>query len=130
MGTRQDEARRLCPGIVFRAARHDVCVRYHHAILRTAEAILPIDRAWSIDECSCILKGSQQDLAVALDLARQVQRRILQDISPALRCSDVESTVRVPPGTSTTHSCAPPIAAADATTPVPQELVSPTPRSN
>ncbi|MCX8509929.1 MAG: hypothetical protein ORN49_13805, partial [Rhodobacteraceae bacterium] len=87
MGTRQEEARALCPGIVFRPARHDVCVRYHHAILRAAERIIPIERAWSIDECSCLLKGTQQDLQVALDLARALQRQILYDVSPALRCS-------------------------------------------
>lgn len=87
MGTRQDEARQLCPGIVFRAVRHDVCVCYHHAILRAVDRVLPIERAWSIDECSCLLRGSQQDLTTALDLARQLQRRILHDVSPALRCS-------------------------------------------
>ncbi len=87
MGTRQAEARQLCPGITFRAAKHDVCVRYHHAILRAVETVLPIDRVWSVDECSCLLTGSQQDLETALDLGRQIQARILADVSPALRCS-------------------------------------------
>lgn len=87
MGTRQTEARQLCPDIVFRAVKHDVCVRYHHAILRAVDNILPIERAWSIDECSCLLMGKQQDLPVALEMARSLQRQILQDVSPALRCS-------------------------------------------
>lgn len=87
MGTRQEEARQLCPGIVFRAVKHDVCVRYHHAIRAAVESVLPIDRAWSIDECSCLLKGSQQDLQVALELARCLQKVILHQVSPALRCS-------------------------------------------
>ncbi|MES2667221.1 MAG: hypothetical protein V4712_14080 [Pseudomonadota bacterium] len=87
MGTRQDEARRLCPGIVFRPVKHDVCVRYHHAILRAVDTVLPVHRVWSIDECSCLLTGSQQDLPRALDLGRSLQQAVLAQVSPALRCS-------------------------------------------
>lgn len=87
MGTRQDEARQLCPGIVFRAVKHDVCVRYHHAVRRAVETVIPIDKAWSIDEFSCKLMGSQQDLSAATALGRQLQAVILADVSPALRCS-------------------------------------------
>ena len=87
MGTRQPEARQLCPGIVFRVVRHDVCVRYHHAILAAVDRVIPIHKVWSIDECSCLLKGSQQDLDLALQLARDLQAVILARVSPALRCS-------------------------------------------
>lgn len=87
MGTRQDEARRLCPGIVFRPVKHDVCVRYHHAILVAVETVVPVDRVWSIDECSCRLTGSQQDLANALQIGRALQRAVLDQVHPALRCS-------------------------------------------
>lgn len=87
MGTRQEEARRLCPGIVFRVVRHDVCVRYHHAILAAVDRIVPVQKAWSIDECSCLLTGSQQDLGAALQMARALQAVILSQVSPALRCS-------------------------------------------
>lgn len=87
MGTRQDEARRLCPGIVFRAVKHDVCVRYHHAILRAVETVLPVHRIWSIDECSCHLVGVQQELDHALGIGRQLQQAVLNQVSPALRCS-------------------------------------------
>ena len=87
MGTRQDEARQLCPGIVFRPVKHDVCVRYHHAILRAVETVLPVQRIWSIDECSCLLTGSQQDVPKALDLGRALQQAVLDLVHPALRCS-------------------------------------------
>lgn len=87
MGTRQDEARRLCPGIVFRPVRHDVCVTYHHAILRAVETVIPIEKAWSIDECSCRLTGSQQALDRALQIGRALQQAVLDQVSPALRCS-------------------------------------------
>lgn len=87
MGTRRDEARHLCPGIVFRPVRHDVCVRYHHAILRAVETVMPVHRVWSIDECSCLLKGSEQDLDRALQIGRDLQQAVLRLVSPALRCS-------------------------------------------
>ncbi|MDQ1848447.1 hypothetical protein Q9299_09130 [Gemmobacter fulvus] len=87
MGTRQNEARQLCPGIVFRPVQHDVCVRYHHAILRAVDTILPVDRVWSIDECSCLLTGSQQDLPRALEIGQALQQAVLHLVHPALRCS-------------------------------------------
>lgn len=87
MGTRQEEARQLCPGIVFRPVKHDVCVRYHHAILKAVETVIPVHRIWSIDECSCLLTGSQQDLPQALQLGRDLQNAVLAQVSPALRCS-------------------------------------------
>ena len=87
MGTRQDEARRLCPGIVFRPVKHDVCVHYHHAILAAVETVLPVHRVWSIDECSCLLTGSQQDLSRAMQIGRALQRAVLDQVNPALNCS-------------------------------------------
>ncbi len=87
MGTRQEEARQLCPGIVFRPVKHDVCVRYHHAILAAVETVLPIQRAWSIDECSCLLTGAQQELDRAMEIGRALQQAVLRLVHPALRCS-------------------------------------------
>ncbi|ATG49514.1 hypothetical protein CEW89_19215 [Celeribacter ethanolicus] len=86
MGTRQDEARKLCPGIVFRPVKHDICVDYHHAILQAVETVIPVHRVWSIDECSCLLMGSERDLSQALEIGRSLQQAVL-GISPALRCS-------------------------------------------
>ena len=87
MGTRQDEARALCPGIVFRPVKHDICVRYHHAILRAVDTVLPVHRVFSIDECSCLLTGSQQELPRAVELGRALQAAVLREVHPALRCS-------------------------------------------
>lgn len=87
MGTRQDEARQLCPDIVFRPVKHNVCVRYHHAILAAVETVVPIHRVWSIDECSCLLAGAQQELERALTIGRALQAAVLTQVSPALRCS-------------------------------------------
>lgn len=87
MGSRQHEARLLCPGIVFRPAKHDVCVEYHHAIRAAVETVLPIEQAHSVDEFSCLLLGRQKELEAALDLARAVQGAILQQVGPAMRSS-------------------------------------------
>ncbi len=87
MGTRQDEARQLCPGIVFRPVKHDVCVQYHHAILRAVDTVLPVHRVFSIDECSCLLMGSQQKLQKAVEIGRALQAAVLAQVNPALRCS-------------------------------------------
>ena len=87
MGTRQDEARALCPGIVFRPVKHDICVRYHHAILRAVDTVLPVHRVFSIDECSCLLMGSQQELPKAVEIGRALQAAVLAQVNPALRCS-------------------------------------------
>lgn len=87
MGTRQHEARQLCPGIVFRPARHDVCVAYHHAIRAAVETVLPIEAAHSVDEFSCRLMEREQELDTALTLARAVQQVILDKVGRAMRCS-------------------------------------------
>ena len=87
MGTRQDEARALCPSIVFRPVKHDICVRYHHAILRAVDTVLPVHRVFSIDECSCLLMGSQQELPKAVEIGRALQAAVLAQVNPALRCS-------------------------------------------
>lgn len=87
MGTRQVEARQLCPGIVFRPVKHDTCVAYHHSILKAVETVLPVDRVWSIDECSCRLKGSEQELPRAMAIGRTLQATVQAQVHQALRCS-------------------------------------------
>ena len=69
MGVRRNEASRLCPDMVFRPAKHDVYVEYHHAIRAAVDRVLPIEAAHSVDEFSCRLVGQQQELGAALDIA-------------------------------------------------------------
>ena len=87
MGTRAAEARRLCPGIVFRAARHDVFVDYHHRIRAAVDTVIPIHKAHSVDEFSCLLTGSQRHLHRALALGAALQRAIVTQVHPALTSS-------------------------------------------
>lgn len=86
-GARQQEARAVCPQIVFRPAKHDVVVRYHHAIRAAAETVLPIQNVHSVDEFSCQLMGRQQELGMALELAAQLQEALLKRVGVAMRCS-------------------------------------------
>ena len=84
---RVGEARQRCPNVVIREALHDMFVDYHHRIYAAVETVLPIDRTHSVDEFSCKLTGSQQDLPRALAIGRAVQEAIHQQVSPALNCS-------------------------------------------
>ncbi len=81
------EARRRCPSIAIRQAKHDLFVSYHHRIRAAVDMVIPIERAWSVDEFSCRLTGSQRELSKALEIGRQVQQVILDEVSPALNCS-------------------------------------------
>ncbi|SOH94126.1 DNA polymerase-4 [Monaibacterium marinum] len=81
------EARKICPDIVLREAQHDLFVDYHHRIMQAVDTVIPIHKAFSVDEFSCLLTGSQQGLAKALSIGADVQRAILDLVNPALNCS-------------------------------------------
>lgn len=86
-GTSVADARRLCPDIVIRAARHDRYVAVHHRLMAAIERRLPIVKICSIDECVCRLDPSEGTRAAAMDKAEAIKRGIAQDVGPALRCS-------------------------------------------
>ncbi|QFU17262.1 Y-family DNA polymerase [Microvirga thermotolerans] len=84
-GTSVRDARRLCPGIVLVAARHERYVALHRAIVRAVETVLPVKAVCSIDEMVCALTPAEQ--ADALAVARRVKRAVAREIGPALTCS-------------------------------------------
>lgn len=86
-GTRVKEARQLCPEIVIVKARPDVYVRVHHAILRSIDKVLPVEKVYSIDEWAIRLMGAERTRDRAVVLARQIKRQLLKDFSPFLACS-------------------------------------------
>lgn len=75
-GTRVQEARHLCPGIAFRAARHDRYVTVHHEVKMALDRILPVEKTCSIDEFASVLTGPQRELSQAIFLARAVKESI------------------------------------------------------
>ncbi|MGI8772810.1 MAG: DNA polymerase Y family protein [Acidobacteriaceae bacterium] len=86
-GTQVGEARRMCPGIEFVEARHEIYVDYHHRIVAAVERSVPVASVLSIDEMACRLIGREQPLLAALALARQVKSAIQNDVGATLRCS-------------------------------------------
>jgi len=87
VGTRKQEARELCPDIVFREAKHDLYVDYHHRIIEAIERIHPIEKAHSVDEFAIRLLGSAQDLQTAIEIGESMRRSIARCLGPAMRCS-------------------------------------------
>jgi DNA polymerase IV len=86
-GTRVRDARQLCPGIVLVKARPDIYVKTHHAILRSVDQCLPIDKVYSIDEWAIRLLGDEQTREKAVTLAYRIKQQLLRDFSPWLTCS-------------------------------------------
>ncbi len=86
-GTSVQDARRLCPSIVVRPARHGRYVEIHGQLMAEIGRHLPITRIHSIDECLCRLSREEQLPAVAEAKARQIKQGIREAIDPSLRCS-------------------------------------------
>ncbi len=86
-GTTVAEARKICPGIAVRPARHDRYVGVHHQLLREIERHLPIARVCSIDECLCRLDLREAGEAAARAKAQAIKRGIYRNVGRSLRCS-------------------------------------------
>jgi len=87
VGTRKQEALELCPNIVFREAKHDLYVDYHHRIIEAIERIHPIEKAHSVDEFAIRLLGSARDLTTAIEIGESMRRSIARRVGSAMRCS-------------------------------------------
>jgi len=86
-GTVVADAKRMCPGIELVEARHEIYVDYHHRIVEAVESCLPVTAVLSIDEMACRLMGRERPLLAAMELGRQVKRRILERVGPMMRSS-------------------------------------------
>jgi DNA polymerase-4 len=86
-GTVVADAKRMCPGLVLVEARHELYVDYHHRIVEAVESCLPVTAVLSIDEMACRLMGRERPLLAAMELGRQVKRRILERVGPMMRSS-------------------------------------------
>jgi len=87
VGTRTEEARAICPDIVFRPARHDLYVEYHHKIREAVERVHPVHGTHSVDEFSCRLGGRDRPLTAAKALAEAVRESVTANVGVAMRCS-------------------------------------------
>ena len=86
-GTVVADAKRMCPDIVLVEARHEIYVDYHRRIVEAVESCLPVTAVLSIDEMACRLMGRERPLLAAMELGRQVKRRILEQVGPMMRSS-------------------------------------------
>ncbi|MDL1892818.1 DNA polymerase, partial [Sphingobacteriales bacterium CHB3] len=86
-GTRVDEAKRMCPGLLCIQARHDHYVEYHHKIVDAVESCVPVHAVISIDEMVSKLTGSQQNTDKARSLALSIKATIREKVGSTLRCS-------------------------------------------
>lgn len=86
-GTRVFEARRLCPGIVFRPSRHRLYVRVNQKIAAVVDELAELEAVRSVDEFQVALGGRTAELAAALDLGRRIKATIRSKVGSELRCS-------------------------------------------
>ena len=86
-GTMVADAKQLCPGLVLVEARHELYVEYHHRIVEAVESCIPVTAVMSVDEMAYRLMGRERPLLAAMELGRQVKRRILERVGPMMRSS-------------------------------------------
>src|SRR3954468_5279114 len=86
-GTKVAEARRLCPGIEFVIARHDIYIEYHHKAVGVVDSVVPVRKVLSIDEMDCELTGRWREPSRALDIAHKVKAAITGQVGSYLRTS-------------------------------------------
>jgi DNA polymerase-4 len=86
-GTKVAEARRLCPGIEFIVARHELYIDYHHRAVAAVDSVVPVRAVLSIDEMDCELTGRWREPARALELARKVKATLASRVGEHLRTS-------------------------------------------
>ena len=86
-GTKVGDAKKLCPGIEFVVARHELYIDYHHRAVAVVDSVVPVRAVLSIDEMDCELTGRWRDKARALDLARTVKSELASQVGECLRTS-------------------------------------------
>ena len=86
-GTRVAEARRLCPGIEFVIARHELYIDYHHRAVAAVDSVVPVRAVLSIDEMDCELTGRWREPQRARDVALKVKGVIGERVGEHLRTS-------------------------------------------
>lgn len=86
-GTSVEDAKRLCPEIVFVEAKHEIYVDFHHRAIAAVERMAPVRQVLSIDEMECELTGSWRERGKAEAIARSIKKEVLNSVGICLRCS-------------------------------------------
>ena len=86
-GTRVADARRMCPGIVFRPSRHRLYVRFNLAIADVLDRHAELTHIRSVDEFQLALSGDAQTLDGAAELVAHLKATVAAEVGPCLRFS-------------------------------------------
>ena len=86
-GTKVADARRMCPGIEFVVARHEIYIEYHHRAVAVVDTVVPVRAVLSIDEMDCELTGRWREPARALQTAKNVKAALASQVGECLRTS-------------------------------------------
>lgn len=86
-GTRVQEARALCPGLIVAEARPDLYVEVHQLVMAAIAQCAPIWKVCSIDEAACRLTGRRRRQEEAVALARRMQAAIRDEAGEYLGSS-------------------------------------------
>ena len=86
-GTLVREAKRLCPGLVLLEARHELYVRYHHALIAAVDSVMHVEKVLSIDEMLVPLTGRWREKSEAIVLAQRIKKAIATRVGGCLSCS-------------------------------------------
>ncbi|MCK6418362.1 MAG: impB/mucB/samB family protein [Alphaproteobacteria bacterium] len=86
-GTPVYEAKKMCPGLRCVLARHDVYVAYHERILAEIIKHAPINKVWSIDECSSRLPPGRRPHEKAIEIARNIKTGLRENIGAHVTAS-------------------------------------------
>jgi DNA polymerase-4 len=86
-GTKVGEAKKLCPGIEFVIARHEIYIEYHHRAVEVVDSVVPVRAVLSIDEMDCELTGRWREPERAMKIARDVKTAINSKVGEYLRTS-------------------------------------------
>ena len=70
-GTKVADARKLCPGIEFVVARHEIYIDFHHRAVAVVDSFVPVRAVLSIDEMDCELTGRWREPERALEIAHE-----------------------------------------------------------
>ena len=87
VGTRVDEARRLCPGIAIVEARPALYIQYHRRLIEVIESCLHVTEVLSVDEVACELTATFAPREKAVARARRIKAAIAREVGACLTCS-------------------------------------------
>lgn len=86
-GTLVGDAKKMCPGLIFRSGGHERYIEMHNKIIAAVDKVLPIHSVLSIDEMACHLIGREREEANAVRLAMEVKKSIRAFAGDYLSCS-------------------------------------------